>query len=183
MSFSQNQFAMSTSVGTLLWGTNIMTCRFYSASPSDTLAPGEFVCLASTTNGGVSQVVKGSGLTSRYTGMALVNVLKGSWAVGDELEVAIFGSAAYATAGSAVTAGDFLQYDYTTGYVATQTGQNTIVAQAIENAVNSGDLIRCIVMPAAAGSDTGPTGAQGVQGNQGYQGKQGNQGNQGNQAP
>ena len=180
MSFSQNQFAMSTSVGTRLWGTNVITARFYSASPSDTLTPGEFVCLASTTNGGVTQVIKGSGLTSRYIGIALVNVLKGSWSVGDELEVAVFGTAAYAAAASAITCGDFLQYDYTTTYVATQVGQNTIVAQALENAVNAGDLIRVVVMPPAAGSDTGPTGAQG---SQGYQGKQGNQGNQGNQAP
>ena len=176
MALNQNQFAMSTTVGTKLWGYNVMTVQFYSATGTDTLNPGEAVVFVGTANTGVPQVARGTGLTSQYSGIALVNMLKPAFAVGDYLEIALSDCLVYMTADASITAGQFLQYVVADQAVAPQVSTNTAIGQAVENASTSG-LVRVLTRFSGVGGATGPQGATGSQGAQGgVQGAQGPQG-------
>jgi hypothetical protein len=71
MALLQNQFGMSTLVGTRVSGINVITVEFYSASSSDTITPGEAVKLASTVNGLVTKVAACTALTDQMFGVVL----------------------------------------------------------------------------------------------------------------
>lgn len=147
MALNQNQFAMATLTGTKVSGVNVITCEFYSASASDTIAAGEAVILSSTTNGLVTKVAKGTGATDLYIGVVLTNPLKESFAVGDRVEIALTSTIVMMTVSAAVTAGAKLQYAYDTGKVATATGSNTVIGLAMENATADAQIIRVFVNP------------------------------------
>ena len=166
MTLLQNQFAMSITTGTHQSGPTLPV-EYYSAGPTDTLAPGEFVCLSSTVAPLNTKVIKGTGLTSKYFGVCLTNPLKDAYAVGERCEIAVLGSIVICQASASITCGDSLQYDYTTGKVATQTGSNTIVGIAMENATGDAKLLRVFVHQMAISGATGATGATGPTGKTG----------------
>lgn len=148
MALSINQFALTTEVGTKVGSSGVITAQFYSASASDTIAAGEFVVLSATTNGQVTKVAKGSGLTDGYVGVVLTDPMKETFAVGDKVTVAMRGTVAMAKASAAITCGAKLQYAYASGKVATVAASaNTIVGIALEDAAADGDLIRVMVDP------------------------------------
>jgi hypothetical protein len=148
MALLQNQFKLSTLKGTKVFGheDNVMSVQFYSATNTDTLAPGEFVLLdSSTPAGSVPRVVKGSALTDAYFGVVLTNPIQETFAVGDYLEIGVLSSVVVLEASAAINVGASLQYAPTTGKVATKTASNTVVATALEKAAADGDLIRAFI--------------------------------------
>lgn len=147
MTLLQNQFAMTTVAGTKLSGMNVITAELYDASAATAFVPGEFVVLGSTVNATVPKVIKGTGLTNLYFGVILTNPLKDSWVTGDRVEIGLATTIVYMTASASITAGAKLQYDYSTGKVATQTASNTVVGMAMDNASTDGDLIRVYIQP------------------------------------
>ncbi len=148
MTLLQNQFAMSTEVGRKIAGSNVQSVEFYSATGTDTIAPGEAVCIASTTRGLVTKVAKGAAVaTDDFFGVVYSNVVKEAFAVGDKIEIARNGCEVFMTASAAITAGAKLQYDYSTGKVATVSGTNSVIGRALENATADGQVIRVYVEP------------------------------------
>jgi len=163
MTLLQNQFAMSITTGTWQSGPTL-ECEFYSASAAATLAPGEFVCLGSTTAPNVTKVIKGTGATSKYFGIVLTNPLKDAYAVGERVQIGVLGAIVMATASASITCGDSLQYDYSAVKVARQTAANTIVAIAMENASGNDSLLRVFVFSSSISGATGATGGTGATG-------------------
>ena len=147
MALLQNQFGLTTEVGTLVSGSNVQTVEFYSASPTDTIVAGEMVVLGATPSGAVPKASKGSALTDLFLGVVLTNILKSSWAVGERMEIGSATDVVYMTASAAITAGAKLQYDYATGKVATQTGTNTVIGMALEDAAGNASILRVYVQP------------------------------------
>jgi len=158
-----NQFSLSAVSGTRIFGTTL-ECEFYDASPSATLTAGEFVCLSSTVAPLVTKVAKGTGLTSKYFGVVLTNPLKVAYAVGEKIQVAIMGSVVLCQASGVITCGDYLQYDYSTAKVATQTASNSIVGVALENSAADAALLRVLVFQSSIAGATGAKGATGATG-------------------
>ena len=147
MALTQNQFAMSTLVGTKLSGSNLISAEFYSATGTDTIVPGEMVILSTTTNGACIKVAKGAGLTAAYIGVVVTDVVKDSFAVGDKIVVALFSSIVYMTASAAIATGAVLQYATATGKVVANAsvGTNTTVGRALEAASADGDILRVMI--------------------------------------
>jgi hypothetical protein len=151
MALNQNQFSISTTKGTLDTGIGAaysMSAEFYDASPSATIAPGEAVLLAATTNGTLTKVKKGSAVSDAFFGVVLTNPLKDSFAVGDVLEVAVIGTVVMLEASAAITCGDKLQYDPATGKVALRAGSGVRMAVAMEDASGDGVIFRAMILPA-----------------------------------
>ena len=146
MSLNPNQFTLSTLAGTKVSGDNVMTVEFYSATSTDTIAPGTAVIIASTATGLVTKVSAGAGLTAAWFGVVLTNTLTDTYAVGNKMEIAFFGTIVKMAASAAITAGSQVQFDPSTGLIATKTATNTVFGIALENAVNSGDLIPVVVV-------------------------------------
>lgn len=142
MALNQNQFALTTTAGTKTAGTNIRTCEFYSATATDTIAPGTAVAISSTVNGLVTKVAKGADTDGAWYGVVLTNPLKDSYAVGEKVEVAFALTDVLMTASAAITAGASVMFDPATGKVATKTSTHTVLGVALENAAADGDLIR-----------------------------------------
>jgi len=163
MTLGMNQFGMEIVTGVKQSGP-VLECEFYSATGTDTIAPGEFVILASTVAPLVTKVAKGAGLTSKYFGVVLTNPLKSAYAVGEKLQVAIFGAIVICKASAAITCGAWLQYAHDTYKVATQVGSNTIVGIALENAAGDAALLRVLVHISSISGATGATGATGSTG-------------------
>jgi hypothetical protein len=172
MALNQNQFGMTTTKGTLISGKS-MTVEFYSATATDTITPGEFVKLVSTTTGLVTKASVGSAATDAYFGVVLSNPLKEAYAVGEKMEIAMMGSLVILEASAAITAGASLQYAYDTKKAATHTASNTVVGIAMENAAADASLFRALVFRAAISGATGATGATGVTGVTGVTGPTG----------
>ena len=147
MALLQNQFSMSTVVGSKVSGQNVITAELYDASATTAFVPGEFVVLASTSNGSVPKVVKGTGLTELYFGVILTNPLKDSWVSGDKVEIGLATTIVYMTASAPFIAGSKLQYAYDTMKIATQTASNTVVGMAMDNAGADGALVRVYIQP------------------------------------
>jgi len=178
MALTMNQFAMASLAGTKDSGPTI-ECEYYSATPTETIAAGEFVLIQSTTAPNVTKVVKGTGATDRYFGVVLTNPLKADFAVGDKIEVAIMGAIVLCTASAVIAAGASLQYDYSAKKVATQTASNTIVGIALENAAADLALLRVFIFLSSISGATGATGATGPSGTAGTVGATGPSGTAG----
>lgn len=148
MALNQNQFAMKTLKGTLdsAGSGASLSCEFYSASPTATVSPGEFVLIASTPAVGVTRVQKGAAVGDAFFGCVLTNPLSDSFGVGKKLEVALPGAVVMVEASASITAGAALQYDPATAKVATK-ALGTKVGIALEDASGDGALIRMLLQP------------------------------------
>lgn len=146
---SQNLFSMNLNMtaGTVVSGGNVLTCEFYSATGTDTVAPGTAVVLSATTRGLVPKVAVGSAATDDYFGIVTSNALSESNAVGSKVEVALHGVIIMMTCSAAITGGAKVQYDYATGKVATATGTNTVIGRALETTTADGQLVRVYLEP------------------------------------
>jgi hypothetical protein len=148
MALNQNQFALETLKGTKIAGheDNVMTVEFYSATATDTIAPGSFVKLdSSTVAKNVPRVSVGADEAADYIGVVLTNPMKESFAVGDKMEIGLLSSVVMLEASAAIAAGALCQYAPSTGKCATKTSTNTAVARAIEPAVADGSLFRALI--------------------------------------
>ena len=147
MAQTMNQFSMAPVAGSKVNGTNVIRCEFYSASASDTISAGQGVIIVATVKPNVTKVSVGAGLTAQWFGVVLTNPMKDTFAVGDKIEVAAFGTVVLMTASAAITAGASVQLDPSTNKVATQTASNTKIGIALESAGADADVIRVMITP------------------------------------
>ena len=148
MALNQNQFALETLKGTKYAGSesSVMSVEFYSATASDTIAPGTMVILSSASvYGKVPRVAVGADATSDYIGVVLTNPLKDSYAVGDKMEIGLLGAVVIMEAGAAISAGALLQYTVSGSKVITKTSTNTVVGRALEPASADAVLFRALI--------------------------------------
>lgn len=177
MTLYQNQFTMTSNVGTLVVkGGPVMTVECYDASTSTTFVPGEMVVLYRTTHPAVPRVCKGTGLTDAYFGVILTNPNIATYYTGDTCEIALMGCIVLMTASAAFYSGTVLQYDYSAMKVATAQTNNTQIGYAIDTSTGNNDLVRVWVYLKAiqgAGGATGSTGDTGATGPTGPSGATG----------
>lgn len=148
MVLNQNQFKISSLPGTKVFGheDNVIEGTFYSATATDTVRPGEFVCLdPASPAGGVPRFIKGADKSAAYFGVVLTNILVEEFAVGDFLQIGILSSGVLCEAGEAISVGDALAYDPSTKKVVVAGLGETVVATALQKAAASGDLIKSFV--------------------------------------
>jgi len=148
MALNQNQFALETLKGSKISGheDNVMTVEFYSATASDTIAPGSFVKFdTATVANNVPRVSVGADATADFVGVVLTNPMKETFAVGDKLEIALLSAVVVLEASAAIAAGALVQFAPATGKCATKTSTNTVVARAIEPAAADGSLFRALI--------------------------------------
>lgn len=148
MALNQNQFAISTLKGTLdsAGSGASLSCEYTSATPTDTVSPGEMVSIASTPAVSVTRVQKGSAVTDKWLGCVLTNPLSDAVGVGKKLEVALPGAVVMMEASALITAGAELQYDPASKKVATK-ALGTKIGLALENAAADGALLRVLLQP------------------------------------
>lgn len=110
------------------------------SSETGTLKAGDAVKIV-TTSKGIPHVVKvGSSDTAAF-GFVMFNAVKNDGIVaGDRIEVAFTGAFMYMVASAAISAGASLDYDYSTGKVATA-NSGLGCGMAVEAASADGDLI------------------------------------------
>lgn len=148
MALNQNQFAISTLKGTLdsAGSGASLSCEYSSATPSETVSPGEMVKVVSTPAVGVTRVAKLAADTEAALGCVLTNPLADAVGVGKKLEVALPGAVVMMEASASITAGAALQYDPATKKVATKAA-GAKIGLALENASADGSLLRVLLQP------------------------------------
>jgi hypothetical protein len=138
-----NAFVPSNVLGQRISGSNVLSCEFYSATATDTITPGKFVKLSSTTKGNVSKVVVTAAASDDMLGVVLSKPMKESFAVGDIIEVGLVTTIVPVMAGATITAGAALEHVPATGKVATKsTGAK--IGIALENGT-ADNLIRVML--------------------------------------
>lgn len=148
MVLNQNQFKMSSIKGTKLFGheDNVIEGEFYSATATDKLQPGEFVCLDPASPAGKpARFIKGVDAESKYFGVALTNILVEEFSVGDFVQIGILSSGVLCEAGEAIAVGDSLAYDPATKKLMVAGVGETVVATAMQKATADGDLFKAFI--------------------------------------
>lgn len=147
------QFGLSASKGTLVRGSELPICQFYSSTATDTVSGGDAVKIVAGAGAAVqaTQVgaVTGATDTAVY-GVVVNNILKGKRGVGDYVEVAVAGCEVIMEASAAITAGTTVTFASGKVSHSTTTG-DAILGIAQEAASASGDLIRVLIT--CAGSE------------------------------
>lgn len=114
------------------------------SSETGTLKAGDAVKIV-TTSKGIPHVAKVAVSDTAAFGVVVYNAVKNDdIKAGDRLEVAFTGSFIYMVASDAITAGSALDYDYSTGKVATA-NSGLGIGMAMEAAAADGDLIAVYV--------------------------------------
>lgn len=146
------QFGLSASKGTLVRGSELPICQFYSSTATDTIVGGTAVKIVagSGANPQVTQVgdVTGATDTAVY-GVVVNNIIKGTRRVGDFVEVAVLGHEVIMEASGSITAGS--QVSFASGKVGTASSSDAVLGIAQESASASGDLVRVLIT--CAGSE------------------------------
>lgn len=146
------QFGLSASKGTLVRGSELPICQFYSSTATDTIVGGTAVKIVAGAGSAVqaTQVGDVSGATDTAVyGVVVNNILKGTRGVGDFVEVAVAGCEVIMEADGAISAGD--QVSFASGVVTTASSADAVLGVAQESAAASGDLLRVLIT--CAGSE------------------------------
>lgn len=146
------QFGLSASKGTLVRGSELPICQFYSSTATDTISGGSAVKIVAGAGSAVqpTQVGDVSGATDTAVyGVVVNNIVKGTHGVGDFVEVAVAGCEVIMEADGAISAGD--QVSFASGVVATASSADAVLGIAQESAAASGDLLRVLIT--CAGSE------------------------------
>jgi len=146
MTLAINQFAQSQVQGALDlegFGSNVITAQV-DAAQSTPLVAGQAVKLA-TTGGGVPKVIALSANTDATFGFVVRNLKDANFPLSSNVEIALFGSIMYMTAGGAITRGASVEVSYTTNKVVTSGGTNPVIGFAYDKAAADGDLIRVYI--------------------------------------
>jgi hypothetical protein len=144
---NQNQFALTTVKGTLVFGRNVITCEFYSATQTDTISAGAMIKIVSTSLGAAPKVSVGADDTAEFIGVVLTNPLKESYVVGDKMEVAFDNCVVMMEAPGALTAGIKLMFEPSTNKIAAQTTGKKVIGLLMQDAGADGDLVPVYVKP------------------------------------
>lgn len=146
------QFGLSASKGTLVRGSELPICQFYSSTATDTIVGGTAVKIVAGAGSAVqaTQVGDVSGATDTAVyGVVVNNIIKGTRGVGDFVEVAVAGCEVIMEADGAISAGD--QVSFASGVVTTASSSDAVLGVAQESAAASGDLLRVLIT--CAGSE------------------------------
>ena len=146
MTLNINQFALTSVQGQLDLETQgtVISCQV-DAGQGTALVAGQPVKLA-TTGGGLPKVIGLAANTDQSFGFVVRNLKDQSFPAKANLEVALFGSVMWMTAGGAITRGASVEVVQSTpGQVITTGGTNPVIGFALDKAVNSGDLIRVFI--------------------------------------
>lgn len=147
MAITPNQFKQRSAVGQvdLQAGIdNIIAC-VHLAGEANALVAGQTVVQEDVFS--KIPTVSAATISEVPFGVVVRNIKDHEYAADEVLEVARFGVTMYMEASAAIAAGADVQYDPTTGKVATKTSTNGIVGQALDKAGADGDLIRVTINP------------------------------------
>lgn len=152
----QNQFAQNQMAGLIdlrVGPTNLISAQVdpslaSNAAPFNVIYPGQAVKIVANTVGGIPRVVPCQAKADQCIGFVAFNIKDLSYGVGQNLEVAMWGSTIwlYATGTIAQFAECCLDVTYVGGVQATG-NTATWVGQAIDGAGSGGGLIRVQLMP------------------------------------
>lgn len=160
MSLNQNQFAQIPIQGQVDlsgFGSNVIAAQV-NDSQATPLIPGQAVKLVGSVTNGPPSVVSLASNSDGTFGFVNYNVKDASYVADDALEIALFGTAQYMTAGGAISAGASVEVVYTTNKVITSGGTNPVVGIALDAAASNGDLIRVLVQAPWSGIQSNLTG-------------------------
>lgn len=146
------QFGLSASKGTLVRGSELPICQFYSSTATDTIVGGTAVKIVAGSGSAVqpTQVGDVTGATDvAVYGVVVNNIRKGTRGVGDFVEVAVAGCEVIMEADGSISAGD--QVSFASGVVSTASSGDAVLGIAQESASASGDLLRVLIT--CAGSE------------------------------
>lgn len=149
MTLNQNQFAqipVQGQVDLLGFGSNVISGQI-SANESATLVAGQAVKMEDTA-GGVPKFVALAADTDIPFGFITYNVKNTSYVANDRVEIALFGSIMYMTAGAAIARGANIEIDVSETTVITAAGTNPTCGFAYDKAAALGDLIRVYILSA-----------------------------------
>lgn len=149
MAQNLNQFQQTAERGqiALLTANSPVISAVVDSTETGTLKAGDAVKLVSTSTG-IPHVVKCGNSDTTITGFVVFNPVKNDGIkAGDSVEIAITGAFIYQVASAALYAGAALDYDYSTGKVATA-NSGLACGVALDAAAADGDLIRVAVKAA-----------------------------------
>lgn len=149
MALNPNQFRQATTKGQvdLQAGVdNILTC-LHLAGESTALVAGQTVVQEDV----VSPIptVSAALISEVAFGVVVRNIKDADYPAESRVEIARSGVVMYMEASAAIAAGANVQYDPSTGKIATKASTNGIVGQALDKATADGDLIRVTINPAS----------------------------------
>ena len=146
MAQNLNQFQQTAERGeiALLTANSPVISAVVDSTETGTLKAGDAVKLVST-SAGIPHVVKSASGDTTIAGFVVLNPVKNDGIVkGDRVEIAITGAFIYAVASTSINAGASLDYNYSTGKVATA-NSGIACGVALDAAAADGDLIRVAV--------------------------------------
>ncbi len=153
-SLSQNQFAQAPFVGVVdlrVGNTNVVAAQVDVSLPAGTFVlPGQAVKIVANTAGGIPKVIPVTSKSDVVFGFAAFNIKDLQYGIGQNLEVALFGTVIWCFATGAITQWAEVCVDPTyVGGVQATGATATIVGQAYDGAA-SASLIRVLLVPNAA---------------------------------
>lgn len=152
MALFPNQFSQSPVKGMmdLKFNTSVLSCEI-DASQVGTLVPGQAVKLVDSA-GGVMKVLACAADSEEVFGFVVYNIKNQTFKAGDAVEIAgLFAqSVMYMEASAAIARGGKTMIVVSGAKVATATAGKPISGYALDKAVNSGDLIRVLIIAPSA---------------------------------
>lgn len=143
---NQNQFAQTPIQGQMDlegFGSNVIAAQVDNAQAT-ALVAGQAVKMA-TTAGGVPKVIGLAANTDQALGFIVYNLKDISYVANESVEMALFGSVMYMTAGGAITRGASVEVVQASSKVITTGGVNPVAGFALDKALADGDLIRVYI--------------------------------------
>ena len=155
-SLSQNQFAQQNLVGVVdlkVGPGNVIAAQVDVSLPAGILVmAGQLVKLVANTAGGIPKIIPITSKSDVVFGAVTFNVKDLSYGVGQNLEVALWGTVLWMFATGAITQGAVVCADPTyVGGVQATGNSATFVGQALDGAA-AASLIRVMLVPNAAGT-------------------------------
>ena len=156
------QFGLSASKGTLVRGSELPICQFYSSTSSHSIVGGTAVKIVAGVGSAIQPTQVGEVTDDEDTaiyGVVVNNIRKGTRGVGDFVEVAVAGCEVIMEADGSISAGDQVAFTPVAstpttpalGTVSTAASTKAVLGIAQESASASGDLIRVLIT--CAGSE------------------------------
>lgn len=150
MTLNINQFKLTPVQGlmqNLGSGSNVFTMQI-DPNSSATYVPGQAVKIVNTA-GGVPQVTALTANTDEAVAFICYDQKNPNWTGGDYVEVALYGSVMYMTAGAAINRFAKVEVVYNTNKVIANAGTNPVVGFAFDKALADNDLIRVYIQTAS----------------------------------
>lgn len=160
MTQNLNQFAQTEQAGQLdlsQGSANVFPCMVSANAPASLVA-GQAVKIEASA-GGPPKVLAITANNDPVFGFVVRNLKDATRAINQPLEIAGQETVMYMTSGGAISRGQAVEYDFVSGNVFASAGVNTVIGYALDQVVNTGDLIRVYItstpgLPAIGGVKT-----------------------------